>query len=203
MKNVLLLLITSISFAQGIQLSAGIDGRNALFGSDSTNNTPQADLLFRVDAIAENGLGVVAFYEIFDAIEFQKWGVGFKQEFKLYNKFTVSYILEPTVIKRNWGQLPIYDAYQLYNLIQSNPDYDEYTEFTPQQLADAGVDIIGYENNKVKYLAFGVSIPVSYMFSKTFGAEIQYNALYRSDLKDRYGASDITHSLYFNLIFKL
>lgn len=203
MKTLLFLLLSAVTFAQGhLAFVAGADIRNGIQGSDPTGNKPELNLLVRFEAITESGLGAVVFYEGFKAIEFQKYGVGFKQEFKLKEKLTVGYILEPTIIKRNWGQLPIYDAYQFYNLINSNPEYDENTEFTQQELLDAGVDIIGYEDNKVRYLSFGISVPVSYMLTKNIGVELQYNGLYRTDLKDRYGDSKIVHSYYLNLLFR-
>lgn len=203
MKKLILLLITTLSFAQGhVQVVAGADVRNAIQGSDPTGNNPELDLLIRFDAIAESGLGIVAFYETFHAIEFEKWGIAFKQEFELLDKLTVSYILEPTIIKRNLGAVPFYDPYAFHQLINSNQAYNIHTEFTAQQLADAGVEVIAYEDNEVHYLAFGASIPVAYMFTDHFGAELQYNALYRTDLKDRYGSAEIVHSVYFNLIYR-
>ena len=203
MKKLILLLITSFTFAQGhVQFIAGADIRNAITGSDPTGNNPELDLLLRLDAIAESGLGIVAFYETFNAIEFQKWGVGFKQEFTLIDRLTLSYIIEPTVIKRNWGEVPFYDPYAFHQLINSNPNYTIHTVFTAQQLADASVGIIAYESNDVHYLSLGLSIPLAYQITDWFLVELQYNALLRTDLKDRYGDDKIVHSFYLNFGYR-
>ena len=200
---IILSLITNFAFSQGhVQIIAGADIRNGIVGSDPTNNNPELDLLLRFDAIAESGLGIVAFYETFNAIEFQKWGIGFKQEFKLLDKLTLSYIIEPTVIKRNWGEVPFYDPYAFHQLINSNPNYTIHTVFTAQQLADAGVGIIAYESNDVHYLSLGLSIPLAYQLTDWLLIELQYNALYRTDLKDRYGDAKIVHSMYFNIGYR-
>jgi len=202
MKTLILILFTTVSFAQHVQFFAGADIRNAITGSAPTNNKPELDLLLRFDAIAESGLGIVAFYETFNAIEFQKWGVGFKQEFTLVDKLTLSYIVEPTVIKRDWGSYPLYDPYAFHQLINSNPDYTIHTVFTAQQLQEAGVGIIAYESNDVHYLSLGLSIPLAYQLTDWLLVELQYNALYRTDLKDRYNDNKIVNSLYLNVGYR-
>jgi hypothetical protein len=202
MKTLILILFTTVATAQHVQFFAGADIRNAVTGSAPTNNQPELDLLLRLDAIAESGLGVSLFYENFEAIEFSKWGIGLKQEFTLLDKLTLSYIVEPTVIKRDWGSYPLYDPYQFHQLINSNPNYTIYTEFTAQQLADAGVGIIAYQSNDVHYLSLGLSIPLAYQLTDWLLVELQYNALYRTDLKDRYNDNKIVNSLYLNVGYR-
>jgi len=72
----LLLLLCSIGFAQPY-LSVGIDGRNAIIGSDPTNNNPEIDALFRFGAISYAGaiknVKIGGVIEKFNAIDFNKY----------------------------------------------------------------------------------------------------------------------------------
>lgn len=106
MKKLLLILVTSISFAQEHYLytSVAIDIRNATFGSEATNYNPELDYFIQAGIVSKN-IEVNIGYERFEAINFDKMTVGVGYHFPLYSKWGKTILIpsiEPTIINR-WG----------------------------------------------------------------------------------------------------
>lgn len=81
-KLITMLLLTTIAFSQkqtyndcGTYISASADFRNAIIGSNPTNNKPELDLLIRAGAISNKNLLIGMIYERFKAIEYNKYAV--------------------------------------------------------------------------------------------------------------------------------
>jgi len=89
-KTILLLLFSFISLGQTKQKDAyiamlfGVDVRNAIVGSNPTNNLPEADLITKLVLVGE-GFEVNVAYERFNAIGFSKLGVGVGYHIPLYS----------------------------------------------------------------------------------------------------------------------
>jgi hypothetical protein len=101
MKTLILLLFTTIAFSQGSPyVSVSADLRNGTIGSDPTNNEPKANLLFRAGMISNKNLKIGVLYEIFEAIDFQKYGFEIGQQIDIAKKIKFIPTLEGTIIVR-------------------------------------------------------------------------------------------------------
>lgn len=74
-------------------VSAGIDFRNAVVGSNPTNNNPELDLLFKLGA-RDNHVEISMFYENFKRISFQSYGVNVNYVFELAKNIDVALGIE-------------------------------------------------------------------------------------------------------------
>lgn len=110
MKKLLLILIVTTSFAQEHYLyaSAAIDVRNAIVGTEPTNNNPEIDYFLQAGIVSRN-IELTIGHEKFKAICFDKMTVGINYHFPLYGRIGNSVIktifipgIEPTIINR-WG----------------------------------------------------------------------------------------------------
>lgn len=91
-----------------IYFSGAIDIRNAVIGSEPTNNKPALDVLYQFGMVGQN-IEVNIGYERFNAISFDKFTFGVGYHFPLYGRIGNSVIktvfipsIEPTLIGR-WG----------------------------------------------------------------------------------------------------
>jgi hypothetical protein len=101
MKNIILLLFTTMVFSQGSPyLSISADLRNGIVGSKPTNNKPEADLLFRAGVISNKDLKVGVLYENFKSIGFQKYGFEIGNQIKFTNRLIIVPTIEVTIIVR-------------------------------------------------------------------------------------------------------
>ena len=109
MKKLLLtiLLASKISYSQ-TYFSAGFDFRNAVVGSDPTNNKPAFDGLFRFGCIGsvpnhDTKIEVSVGYETFKRIQFDRYLCAVGVNFDLTDKITIIPSWEGSIIGR-WGQ---------------------------------------------------------------------------------------------------
>ena len=91
-----------------IYFSGALDFRNAISGSQPTNNKPALDLLYQFGMVGQN-IEVNIGYEQFKAICFEKYTIGVGYHFPLYGRIGNTIIktvlipsIEPTLIGR-WG----------------------------------------------------------------------------------------------------
>ena len=104
MKTLLLLLFTTIAFAQGhIYFGAGLDVRNATFGSTPTQNKSAMDLMLKYGMISDNRIECTINYETFPKIGFKKFSFGVGIGIPITPKITIVPTIEPTLIDRNWS----------------------------------------------------------------------------------------------------
>jgi hypothetical protein len=89
MLKILLLLLATVVFSQSkneehyYYFSTAVDIRNAIVGSDPTNNKPALDVLYQA-AIVGHNVEVNIGYESFNRISFDKYTVGVGYHFPLY-----------------------------------------------------------------------------------------------------------------------
>lgn len=105
-----ILLLLSTSIYSQVYVSAGIDVRNAVIGSDPTNNKPAFDGIFQFGMIGGN-TEVSIGYERFNKICFDKMFFSIGHQFPLYAYVSGKEIktllitsVEPTLIGR-WGEV--------------------------------------------------------------------------------------------------
>ncbi len=89
-----------------IYFSSAVDIRNAIVGSEPTDNKPALDLLFQFGMVGQN-IEVNIGYETFKAICFEKYTIGVGYHFQLYGRIGNRVIktvlipsIEPTLIGR-------------------------------------------------------------------------------------------------------
>jgi hypothetical protein len=92
-----------------LAISAGVDVRNALVGSEYTSNKPSLDFLGKFSMVGNN-IEVNVGFESFKKIGFNKYTVGVGYHFPLYGRIGNTVIktslipsIEPTIIDR-WGE---------------------------------------------------------------------------------------------------
>jgi len=102
-KLITLLLLTQLSFGQidrYFATSISIDGRNAIFGSQPTENKPELDLQLSAELHLGNGLTWGFHYEQFPKIGYSKLSCGAGYVFEPINKIRVHANLETELIFR-------------------------------------------------------------------------------------------------------
>jgi len=125
----ILILFNLSGFAQELKpqviFTFGVDPRNAIIGSDPTNNNPELDLLFGVKLIGCNPstnkpipLEIGLNYEHFKAIGFYKLGVEFGWLFKVNNTFRLVPSLETAMVRRQGNVEPFFKVNQNF-IVQS------------------------------------------------------------------------------------
>lgn len=106
MKKLLLVCLLAFGMnvqAQGKALAIGsFDLRNAVIGSQPTNDKPSADILAKLAMISNSGFEIDVQHESFPKIGFNKQAVGFGWNIPLTEKLSVSPMIEPTLINRKW-----------------------------------------------------------------------------------------------------
>lgn len=165
-KLITLLLLTTSIYAQDnyISFSAGIDVRNALFGSEPTNNKPALDYQLQF-AMVDRNMEVNIGFEAFPRLDFRKYSIGAGYHFQLYAyafkravKTTFIPSLEPSLIDRYdyWG---------------------------------GGIGT----KQKSSHLSLGVNLAFRWDLNDDMAFEYCFNMLPRTDLKAMYGRDlDIT-----------
>jgi len=127
--TLIILLLTSLTYSQELKpqviFTFGVDPRNAIVGSDPTNNKPELDLLFGVKLIGCNPstnkpipLELGLNYEHFKAIGFYKLGVEFGWLFKVNNTFRLVPSLETAMVRRQGNVEPFFKINQNF-IVQS------------------------------------------------------------------------------------
>lgn len=110
--SILMLCSASLVSAQYVSLGAGVDVRNAIIGSEPTQNQPAFNGLLQFSMVGEEGIKVDITYEKMPKIDFERYSIGFGFIFPLYahirNKQIVTNFipsLSPTIISRKgyWG----------------------------------------------------------------------------------------------------
>lgn len=107
MKNLLLIALiatTSNFYSQKQYLNVSVDIRNAIIGSNPSNNKPSLDIIILGGVTDKNGITLEAGYENFKAIKFSKIYFGIGYTFVHWSKkLECAVTLEPTYITRDWG----------------------------------------------------------------------------------------------------
>lgn len=109
-KTLILLLFTTLSYSQNIYVSAGIDVRNAIVGSDATDSKPALDYIVRFGMIGTiphhiTTLEVQVGYERFERLDYSRSFFGLGVQLYPFKNVTVIPTIEPSLIDRwsNWG----------------------------------------------------------------------------------------------------
>lgn len=185
-KLLLALLFTSSIYAQKdnyMSFSTGLDIRNAIVGSNPTNNKPALDYQFQF-AMVDRNFEVNVGYECFPRLNFDKYSIGIGYHLPLYGnifgkeiKTTMIPSLEPSLIGRwgTWGG--------------------------------------GISHSQVSsHLALGVNLAFRWDLSDVWAVEYCFNSLTRTDLAAMYGNSrgkvsvegvPIVGSNYFKIVYKI
>jgi len=93
-------LVSCSAKAQSINFSAGIDVRNAIIGSEPTNDNPELDLLLSCRMVSNKDVVISIQYETFKAISFTKYSFTLGYQFNPLNKINFTPNLEFGVISR-------------------------------------------------------------------------------------------------------
>jgi hypothetical protein len=104
MKKLITLLLIPL-FASGqskpyVSFSVGVDVRNALIGSQPTNNKPEVDYLIGFNMISYNRFDVGIFYENFNRIKFTRYGASVGYQLPITEKLTLTPAVEFSLINR-------------------------------------------------------------------------------------------------------
>lgn len=78
MKNKIIiigLIITSLCYSQDFNISLGYDIKNSIKGSKPTNFEPSLNYLLRASAVDKNNIEIGIFYENFNKINYQCYGI--------------------------------------------------------------------------------------------------------------------------------
>lgn len=109
MKKLILILITSVSFSQ-TYISVGADIKNAIVGSQPTNNKPSFNGIFRFGMIGSlgktEGIEVTIGYETFKKISYDRYFFTVGKNINITDDFTIVPAYELSLINRwgvNWG----------------------------------------------------------------------------------------------------
>jgi len=119
-KLILTLLIASASYSQSINLSAGFDVRNAIIGSEPTNNNPELDLLLSCRMVSNHNVVISVQYETFKAIGFDRYSFGVGYRFTPIEKIYLIPSINADLIGRKWkynGSESSHLAFSLNNII--------------------------------------------------------------------------------------
>lgn len=90
------------TFAQETFLSVGFDIKNAIVGSEPTNNKASFDGLFKIGMNNESGFEMQVQYESFKKIGFIKEAIGIGYKLPITEKLSITPLVEPTYIHRDW-----------------------------------------------------------------------------------------------------
>jgi hypothetical protein len=119
MKKLLIaLLLTNLATAQHVYFASGIDLRNAIIGSDPTNNKPELNYSLEFKMVGNNNFEAGIGFEQFNIIDFNRMYFTAGYRFEI-GEFTIIPTIEPTIINRygNWGGGIDYDMKQSFMTI--------------------------------------------------------------------------------------
>ena len=102
-KLIIILLFPIIVISQNIQFSTGVDIRNAIQGSKSTNEKPAIDVLYEFSMIDHNGIEITISYESFKAIKFDKYSIQVGYQFIPLERIKIIPSVSYNLIGR-WGK---------------------------------------------------------------------------------------------------
>lgn len=104
-RLLLLLLLTSPLYAQHIYFASGLDVRNAIIGSNFTNNNPELNLLLKFGMVSNNNIEITISYETFNVIDYTKFTFGIGYHIPLTHNLKLIPTVEYGLITRtdNWG----------------------------------------------------------------------------------------------------
>lgn len=156
-KLLILLLLTTASYSQNIYISAGIDVRNAIVGSEATDSKPALDYIVRFGMVGTvphhiTTLEAQVGYERFERLDYSRFFFGLGVQLYPFKNITVIPAIEPSLIDRwdNWG---------------------------------GG---LGEEKLKSSHLTVGLSLAVRYEVSYHISLEVQSCLLPRTDVYTMY-----------------
>lgn len=106
MKKLLFaLLATATMQAQHVYFSTGVDFKNAITGSQATNNKPSYNGIFTFGMVDAKGFEVSIIYETFKTLDFNRFSFGVGKSIAITKDIALIPTLEPTLINRSddWG----------------------------------------------------------------------------------------------------
>lgn len=122
-KTLLMLLISSLAFSQTpyVGFIGGFDIKNALVGSEPTNNKSELNYSLQFVMVGKNfecGIG----YESFNRIDFNRMYLSAGYQFPITEKIKFIPTLEPSIINRsdNWGGGISYELEQSFLSVALN-----------------------------------------------------------------------------------
>jgi hypothetical protein len=101
-----LLFLTALSYGQNVQVSAGVDIRNAITGSDATKGKSELDMMYQFAMVSNKGVEVGILYEEFKAISFERYGVQLGYQINVLDRVKIVPAINYNIIGRyggNWG----------------------------------------------------------------------------------------------------
>ena len=99
-------LIPMLSFGQYVQFSVGVDARNAVSGSEATNNKQALNALYEFAMISNKGVEITVGYESFKAIKFEKYTIQAGYQFNPLERVKIIPSISYNLIGRygdEWG----------------------------------------------------------------------------------------------------
>lgn len=120
MKKLLLLSLFALQVnAQHVYFSAGLDPRNAIIGSEPTNNKPELNYMLEFKMVGNNNVEVGIGFEQFNAIDFNRMYGTIGYRFPFIGNTIITPTIEPTLINRydNWGGGITYEMKQSFMTI--------------------------------------------------------------------------------------
>lgn len=106
MKKLLFaLLATATMQSQNVYFSTGLDLKNAITGSEATNNKPSYNGIYTFGMVDSKGFEVSITYEQFKRLDFNRFSFGVGKSIALAKDIDLIPTLEPTLINRSddWG----------------------------------------------------------------------------------------------------
>lgn len=108
MKKIILTTIILLAMkanSQNLYISFGADVRNAITGSNATNDKPELDMMFKFGMVGNEGIEVAIGFEKFKALDFEKYFFAIGYQIPISNKIIAVPNIQPVLINRSgdWG----------------------------------------------------------------------------------------------------
>lgn len=229
MKKLLLalMLLSTITYSQDkgyAYASIGVDAKNAIVGSEPTNNQSALDIPIFIGLVDKSGFGGGVGIETFSKIGYFSWNVRASKEFKILNdKVSIIPSIEYVQITRKYDVS--YPTIITLNDVTENPDgsITDYWynpkegEVYPKDQWEnrygtyIGTDIYGHQpeiqtTEKYHYHSYGANLETNYNFNDIHSLGVRLNWLRRTDLEDKYpenGSFQYRYSVYVTYTFKI
>lgn len=151
---ILALLLFSLSSIAQVKITATTDVLNAVVGSKPTNNQPSLNLLASVRITDPySGFTISPSVEVFNAIEYTKFGIGVGKMFISGNHWEYSTILEATQTIR-YDKAKAYIGYGILNYVDYRITKKIYLTALLQTLKRTDIDKLYNDSNSYRVSGF-------------------------------------------------